>query len=131
MAAIKSDVFLESMLKNGFPTDISSKIYDWYKKNGIIEQHAEIQDGLITASVVLSHTSMTEMKQHEIARYIGDNLLAQISNRIKQSNKIEIIRRDFNAWNETVYEGKLHVFTTEELKQHDQDIIEEFCSRKD
>lgn len=131
MAAIKSDVFLEALLKNGFTTDTSSKIYDWYKRNNIIEQHAEIQDGLITASVVLSHTSMTEMNRHEVANYIGDNLLAQISNRIKQSNKIEIIRKDFNAWNETVYEGKLHVFTTEELKQHDQDIIEEFCSRKD
>lgn len=84
----------------------------------------------IYVSVELTHSALVNFAADEIGPFIKRKLAIMLVDVIMNRKVMYEFMSNSCSYTET-YSAKLNVFTDKELKEHDQDVIEEFCSRKD
>lgn len=107
-------------------TTMLQKLYEWIDKLDALKYS---MPNKIQASCRISEEELAGMKLHEIESYIKEKLSRDLACDIV-SHLADLESKIEHTTNMRIYCASVNAFTDEELKQHDQDIIEEFCSRK-
>lgn len=87
-------------------------------------------DEEISVAITVTHDRMVRVGQVDIERYIKNQMANEIAQALIDSDRVEWIKQELPNQYETEYRGRFHIFTEEQMKLHDQDVIEEYLNRK-
>lgn len=85
----------------------------------------------ICACVSMFANHAMQMGCLELENYVRNQIASEL---IKQliENKNLVITQNGNMYNDSIdFSARVFIFSAEELKKHDQDVIEDFASRSD
>lgn len=85
----------------------------------------------IYACVSMFVNHATQMGGIELENYVRNQIASEL---IKQliGNKNLVITQKGNMYNDSIdFSARVFIFSAEELKKHDQDVIEDFASRSE
>lgn len=83
----------------------------------------------LSVSVRIRQEELARMSMATIEPFVKKKIADALAYKLVQG-RVDYQRREEYMSYATIYSATINVFTDEELRKHDQDIIEEFCSRE-